>query len=180
MWKGRWSWKSTPDYRKIQRIWIGFPGVLNRNQLEGALGCPFRPGAIFCQFLIWIKRPTSDPQLYNRDVGRGWLPFFLSFSARGGEGLGLSNSRVSGKSYIEVRYNPQKPCLRQRTQTSEWQTIIFGDLNRKRLRLKKSIRFKEVYEIQIVLPTSHSFVQESPLACSLKPSSPSNFHTNGV
>ena len=102
--------------------------ILSRNQLEGTLGRPFKPGAIFCHFLIWINRPHPT---HHSTMGmwEGVASAFLSFSgngrAGGGQlsgqcckGLGLSNSPVSGKSYIEGRYNPQKPSLRQRTQTS--------------------------------------------------------------
>ena len=106
-------WIQALDLFESEQIWI-----LAQNQLEGTLGRPFRLGAIFCHFLIWIKRPTSYPPLYNGDVGRGWLPLFWVFQREEegggavirqcGEGLGqLSNSPVSGKSYIEGRYNPR-------------------------------------------------------------------------
>ena len=63
------------------------------------------------------KPPTSYPPLYNGDVGGGGFRFFELFGQwEGGwgqlsgqccKGLGLSNSPVSGKSYIEGRYNPR-------------------------------------------------------------------------
>ena len=94
--------------------------ILSRNQLEGTLGRPFKPGAIFCHFLIWINRPHPT---HHSTMGmwEGVASAFLSFSgngrAGGGQlsgqcckGLGLSNSPVSGKSYIEGRYNPRNPA----------------------------------------------------------------------
>ena len=121
-----WVWKQVCAKfwdSELERL-----SILSWNQLEGTLGRPFKPGAIFCHFLIWINRPHPT---HHSTMGMwgGVASAFLSFSgngrAGGGQlsgqcckGLGLSNSPVSGKSYIEGRYNPQKPSLRQRTQTS--------------------------------------------------------------
>ena len=116
--------KSKPEFcvgKQLQNIWIGALD-LEPKSVGGDARPPIQGAAIFCHFLIWIKRPTSYPPLYNGDVGRGWLPLFWVFQReeegeRGGgggtvigqcgEGLGLSNSPVSGKSYIEGRYNPR-------------------------------------------------------------------------
>ena len=129
-----WSSKSQPDLcweAILPKLW-GFESelwILSQNQLEGTLGRPFRLGAIFCHFLIWIKRPTSYPPLYNGDVGRGWLPLFWVFQG-GEEGGGqLSGSAVKawgslvillcrGNPILRGTLQPQKLSLRQRTQTS--------------------------------------------------------------
>ena len=108
-----WSSKSQPDLcweAILPKLW-GFESelwILSQNQLEGTLGRPFRLGAIFCHFLIWIKRPTSYPPLYNGDVGRGWLPLFWVFQG-GEEGGGqLSGSAVKawGLVILLCRGNP--------------------------------------------------------------------------
>ena len=140
-------WIQALDLFESEQIWI-----LAQNQLEGTLGRPFRLGAIFCHFLIWIKRPTSYPPLYNGDVGRGWLPLFWVFQREEeggggavirqcGEGLGqLSNSPVSGKSYIEGdATTPETEPATKNSNISHWRMIIFGDLNRKLLSLKKTV-----------------------------------------
>ena len=68
------------------------------------------------------KTPHILPTTLQWGCGEGVASAFLSFSERRrgregggggtvigqcGEGLGLSNSPVSGKSYIEGRYNPR-------------------------------------------------------------------------
>ena len=119
-----WSWKSQPDLcweAILAKLW-GFesePWILSQNQLEGTLGRPFRPGAIFCHFLIWIKRPTSYPPLYNGDVGRGWLPLFWVFQRgeeeKRGEGGQLSGSAVKAWGSLVILLCRGNPILRDAT-----------------------------------------------------------------
>ena len=90
---------------------------------------PIQTGSHILSVSDLNKTPHILPTTLQWGCGEGLASAFLSFSgngrAGGGQlsgqcckGLGLSNSPVSGKSYIEGRYNPQKPSLRQRTQTS--------------------------------------------------------------
>ena len=82
--------------------------ILSRNQLEGTLGRPFKPGAIFCHFLIWINRPHPT---HHSTMGmwEGVASAFLSFSGNGravGDSYRASAVKAWGLVILLCRGNP--------------------------------------------------------------------------
>ena len=83
--------------------------ILSRNQLEGTLGRPFKPGAIFCHFLIWINRPHPTHHSTMGMWGGGVASAFLSFSGNGrrvGDSYRASAVKAWGLVILLCRGNP--------------------------------------------------------------------------
>ena len=168
--------------------------ILSRNQLEGTLGRPFKPGAIFCHFLIWINRPHPT---HHSTMGmwEGVASVFLSFSgnAMGGrvgdsyrasavKAWGLVILLCRGNPILRDATTPETQPATKNSNISDWQKIIFGDLNRKLLGWKKKGKFEQVLRcFQLFRLLEFSCVISFFECVSLfERASPNNLHTNGV
>ena len=104
------------NFAKIVRIWIGALD-LEPKSVGGDAWAAIQARSHILSFSDLNKTPHILPTTLQWGCGEGVASAFLSFSGRRrgrgtvigqcGEGLGLSNSPVSGKSYIEGRYNPR-------------------------------------------------------------------------
>ena len=104
------------NFGKIVRIWIGAVD-LEPKSVGGDARAAIQARSHILSFSDLNKTPHILPTTLQWGCGEGVASAFLSFSERRrggtvigqcGEGLGqLSNSPVSGKSYIEGRYNPR-------------------------------------------------------------------------
>ena len=178
---------------KILRFWIGTTLDLEPKSVGGDAWSPIQARSHILSFSDLNKPPTSYPPHYNGDVGRGWLPLFWAFRAMGGrvgdsyrasavKAWGLVILLCRGNPILRDATTPETQPATKNSNISDWQKIIFGDLNRKLLGWKKKGKFEQVlrcFQLFRLLEFSCaiSFFECVSL---FEPASPNNLHTNGV